>query len=399
MKKKKLLYLITQSELGGAQRYILDLARNLKKDYDISVAFGEQGENGELAIELKNSKIDYHTLSHLKRNISPIHDYLAIGQIKSLIKKIQPDIIHLNSTKISILASWAIDGLKPKPFTVYTAHGWVFNEPMNPLKKKLYTWLEKSTAKTKDRIICISKLDKKIAREVLEIPENKLAIVYHGLDLSDYRFYPKDEARSKLWNLLLEGTKLPDARTILIGSIGNLYATKDFGTLIKAVNHLLIDHDVEVKAVIIGEGPERSYLEEKIGDFNTTAFRAGEENTDNRIILAGRIGNAANYLKAFDYYVCSSVKEGFPYTLLETMAAEVPIISTMVGGIPDLIADSQNGLLAQPRDGRQLAKKIAELINDPFYKQRIVEAAKHDSDHLFNFYRMTSETRAIYENT
>ncbi len=399
MKKKKVLYLITQSELGGAQRYILDLARNLKIDYEVSVAFGEQGEDGELAKELKLNKISYFSLSHLKRNISPFHDLLAIYQIRKLIKKIQPDIIHLNSTKISILGSWALKNFKPKPLIVYTAHGWVFNEPMNALKKKLYTWLEKSTANIKDKIICISKLDKTIAKEILEIPEQKLPIIYHGLDLSRYNFLEKNIARERLWSELEAGTKPIEKNTILIGSIGNLYATKDFGTLIKAINYLLIDHNIEAKAIIIGEGPEREKLEAKIGDFNAVAFRAGEENTDNKIILAGRISNAANYIKAFDYYVCSSVKEGFPYTLLETMAARVPIIATRVGGIPDLIADNHNGMLTQPGDARLIAKKIVELAKNQFLRERIIQTATYDMEHIFSFNKMVSETRRVYETT
>lgn len=399
MSKKKILYLITQSELGGAQCYILDLARNLKTEFDVAVAFGEQGESGELARELKSSKIPYYTLSHLKRNISPLHDLLAIYQIRRLIKKIKPDIVHLNSTKISVLGSWAIDGLTPKPFTVYTAHGWVFNEPMNVLKKKLYTWLEKTTADIKDKIICISKLDKEVARDILEISDQKLPIVYHGLDMSRYRFFDRQSAREKLWALLPTGTKTLEKNTILIGSIGNLYPTKDFGTLIKSINHLLIDHDVEAEAVIIGEGPDRNNLEAKIGDFNSTAFRAGEESTDNRIILAGRVSNAASYLKAFDFYVCSSVKEGFPYTLLEAMAAEVPIVSTRVGGIPDLIADSHNGMLCMSGDARMMAKKIIELVNNPRLKERIVETAKFDIEHIFSFSKMISETKRIYDNS
>lgn len=399
MNKKKVLYLITQSELGGAQRYILDLARNLKNDYEISVALGEQGDQGELAVELEKSKIRYFTLSHLKRNISPFHDLLAIYQIRRLVKKIQPDVVHLNSSKISILGSWALKNIKPRPLIVYTAHGWVFNEPMNCLKKKLYTWLERTTGRTKDKIICISKLDRNIAKEKLEIPEQKLTTIYHGLDLLRYNFFEKHEAREKLWSELPESIKPLDNNTILLGSIGNLYATKDFSTLIRAVNHLLIDHNLEVKVIIIGEGPERARLETEIGELNAVAFRAGEENTDNRIILAGRLANAANYIKAFDYYVCSSVKEGFPYTLLEAMAAQVPIITTGVGGIPDLIADNRNGLLTQPGDARQIAKKVLELAKNQYLKERLVHTANNDIEHIFSFGKMLSETKRIYDNT
>ncbi|MBU4455477.1 hypothetical protein KJ586_03130 [Patescibacteria group bacterium] len=73
--KKTILYLITQSELGGAQRYVFDLAINLKQEFNVAVAFGEQGERGELTDKLKQAEIAYYTIPHLKRAISPINDF------------------------------------------------------------------------------------------------------------------------------------------------------------------------------------------------------------------------------------------------------------------------------------------------------------------------------------
>ncbi|MFH0923895.1 MAG: glycosyltransferase, partial [Candidatus Falkowbacteria bacterium] len=92
--KKTILYLVTQSELGGVQRYIFDLAENLKTEFNVSVAFGEQGEKGELAKKLKIAEITYYTIPHLKRAISPINDLKALFEIIKLIKKIKPNIIH-----------------------------------------------------------------------------------------------------------------------------------------------------------------------------------------------------------------------------------------------------------------------------------------------------------------
>jgi len=107
MAQKTILYLITQSELGGAQRYCFDLAANLKSEFNVIVAFGEQGEKGAIAEKLKKTSIKYYAIPHLKRSISPLNDFLALIQIVKLIKKIKPDIIHLNSSKISILGSLA----------------------------------------------------------------------------------------------------------------------------------------------------------------------------------------------------------------------------------------------------------------------------------------------------
>lgn len=393
--KKKILYLITQSELGGAQRYILDLAGRFKKDFDITVAFGEQGDAGEAALELKKARIKSRSLRRLKRNIAPISDLLAMWEIRKLIKSLKPDVVHLNSSKISVLGSLAVRNLKQKPLTVYTAHGWIFSEPMNVFKKKLYLWLEKKTAAWKDRIICLSRSDRNIARDVLGVDPYKLKVIHNGFDSDNCYLYEKEEARIKLLSLLPIGSTISQD-TVLIGAIGNLYATKDYPTLIKAMNYLLVDYGINFTMIIIGDGPERAKLEVDIGKFNSTAFKAGDERTDNRIILAGRIPNAAKYLKAFDYYVCSSAKEGFPYSLLETMAAGVPIVATRVGGIPELVADQQNGMLASAGDARQIAKKLVELHKNKDHRERLVEQALHDVSHLFSFDRMTSETKKVY---
>ena len=379
---KKILYLITQSELGGAQRYIFDLARGLKNEYEISVAFGEPGDQGELAKMLDAAGIKYYTLPHLKRAISPTNDIKAIFEIRKLIKDIQPDILHLNSSKISILGSIAarISKLKTENFnlkTIYTVHGWVFNEPLSTWKKIFYFYAEKWTARWKDKIICIDKLDYGIARDLLEIPENKLTLIHHGLDLSRYNFLSRDEARKLIGAKL--GQILPSG-VILIGSIGNLYPTKGYKYFIQALGQL----KTPCRAVIIGEGFERTHLEKLIGD-------------NKQINLAGRIDNAAELLPALDIYVCSSVKEGFPYSILEAMAAGLPIVSTNVGGIPDMIIDEENGLLCEPKNSEKLAEKITALINNDELKQKIALRAGSDVAKQFTLDKMLEQTKTIYE--
>ena len=153
--KKKILYFITQSEYGGAQRYCFDLANNLKSDFEAAVALGEQGHSGKLTKLLAESKIKVFVVPHLKRNISPLNDVLALFKIIKLIKSFRPNIIHLNSSKISILGSIASLFIsRPALRVVYTVHGWVFNEPLPLLLKWFYIFAEKTTAIFKHKIIC-----------------------------------------------------------------------------------------------------------------------------------------------------------------------------------------------------------------------------------------------------
>jgi glycosyltransferase involved in cell wall biosynthesis len=399
--KKKILYIITQSELGGAQRYVLDLAKNLKNEYDIAVAFGEQGAQGEMAKYLEKAGITYFVIPQLKRNLSPFYDVLAYFKIKKLIFDLKPNIIHLSSSKVSILGSLATHCAKKSkkmgnPLLVYTAHGWVFNEPMGFLKKKLYFWAEKWTAKYKDEVICINKQDLEQGEKLLNIEPRKLSLIYHGIDIKQYQYYSREEAKKKLFSLI-ENAHVPDEKTILVGSIGNLYATKGYYYLIKAMHYLIIDYGFPITAIVIGEGPEREDLEARIIKFHPMDYNAMDGNVSQKIILAGRIPNAAEILPAFDFYVSTSLKEGFPYTILEAMGAGLPVVATRVGGIPDMITDQVNGLLIDPQNSKTLAAKIAELINDPAKKQRLAAQAQHDANHLFKFNKMMEQTKKVYE--
>jgi len=221
--KKKILYLVTQSDFGGAQRYIFDLATNISQKHDIIVAGGQPasakataGKQYELEIKLQEKGIKYIYLSHLKRAILPWHDIMAFWQIIKLIKAEKPDTIHLNSSKISILGSLASKWCKV-PQVVYTVHGWVFNEQLSWWKKIFYKKSEKWTAKFKTNIICLSSFDKQDAIEQKIIKSEKISVINNGI--RSINFLSREEARRKL--------KIsPDA--MIIGSIGNLYKNKGY---------------------------------------------------------------------------------------------------------------------------------------------------------------------------
>lgn len=368
---KKILYFITQSEFGGAQRYVFDLANNLKPDFKIAVAMGEQEKDEKLAKILTENNIEYFIIPSLKRNISLINDTLALIEIIKLIKNYQPDIIHLNSSKISILGS--ISSLFAKTKTIYTVHGWVFNEPLPIWLKYFYLYAEKITAKLKNKIICVSEYDEKMALKYKIAPAEKLVTIHNGLAPID--FFTKEQARKIL--------HLNDA-DLIIGSIGNLYKTKGFESLIKTAN--IIKNKISVKFLIIGDGSERKNLERLIKKYNL----------ENNFILAGEINEAAKLLKAFDIYICSSVKEGLPYSILEAMQAELPIITTNVGGIPEIIENNKNGLLIKPAEALDIANALQKLTNDKNLAIYLGKNAEQKVKQEFSLEKMVEATKKTY---
>lgn len=395
---KKVLFLVTESKFGGAQRYIVDLAINLKGQYEITVAFGKRKDNNQLSEFLEEAGIRYFIIPHFKRPLSPIFDLLAYFKIKKIIKETSPDIIHLITSKASVLGSLAAKSVyKDFPAKViYSVHGWVFNKPVGAIKKNFYYFAEKWTAKYKDRIICSNKIDYIEGKRSLKIDDKKLKLIYNGIDIKHYNYLAKSEAKKELFSHI-PNAKVPDDKTIIIGSVGNLYPTKGFLYLIKALHYLIIDYGYNITAVIIGEGPHRQELEERIIKFHPMDYNSMDGNVGNKILLPGRIKDAANLLPAFDFYVNTSLKEGFTYTILEAMGAGVPIIAAKTGGIPDMITDGVNGILIDTKNSKNLAKIISDLIKNPEGRQKLIDHALHDVNHLFNFNKMMDETKKIYE--
>ncbi|MBL8030569.1 MAG: glycosyltransferase family 4 protein [Candidatus Doudnabacteria bacterium] len=358
-----ILYIITQADGGGAQKYVLTLARHFKG----TIAAGNEAT--QLFTDAANLRLKTYNLQHLKRNISPANDLLAIFEIRSLIKKINPDIVHLNSSKAGFLGSLACIGLKTK--VVFTAHGFIFNEPMPGWKKTFYISLEKLASAFRDFTITVSNADKKSALDNNLTQENKVQTIHNGIP--KLTFLESLQARSHL--------NLPE-EYFIFGTIANFYTTKGIDVLIEAISLLNTNTLTKCKFVIIGNGPELKNLE--LGIKNLELEKA---------VIFIQKNQAWQYLQAFNAFVLPSRKEGFPYTLLEAMQAGLPIAATRVGGIPEALGDA--GILVEPGNAKALAKAIDSLSN----KQKQEELSKKARERSFKFSeeRMLKETEEIYK--
>lgn len=367
-RRKKLLYIITQGAWGGAQTYVFDLATNLTEQYDVTVAIGEPTGKNDLTERLtiwNNASV--HPLAiiqlrHLVRPIQPIHDVFSIFELRSLYKKLQPDIVHLNSSKASIVGSLAATSLSNPPTIIYTAHGWVFNEPIHRLKQLGYTLFEKITARMKDHTIVLSEEEYATAAKMLRMPKEKLSLIPLGYTPPQEQL-TRQEARQKILSLFpyLSG------KPTWIGCVANLYHTKGADLLIEALQKHVRSFPT-AQCLIIGDGPERAILQERIK----------RHQLESHVFLLGRIEKSARYLPAFDFLVIPSRKEGVPYVLLEAIAAEVPVIANRVGGIPSLLSDMHTGLLSDPNDTISLEKKILFALNHEAQMKQMADTAKKE---------------------
>lgn len=372
-KKSKILYLVTQAEWGGAQRYIFDLATNLSQEsYDIAVAAGAAGSQ-DLFTKVDAKNIKSYRLKNLVREINPIKDIKAYFEIKKLLKDLKPDILHLNSSKAGVVGAIAGKNAGVKKI-IYTVHGFVFNEPLPWWKKMFYLWAEKISARSKHKIICVSEFDKQVGLKN-KIGAKKLITIHNGI--KNLKFLDSLQARQEL--------NLPENKKI-IGTIANFYPTKGLTYLISAAK-IVKQQFPGVIFAIIGDGQLRQALEAQIE----------QQELKNDFILLGRRENAYQYLSIFDIYVVSSVKEGLPYSVLEAMAAGLPTVTTKVGGIPEIIDNNKNGILIEPKNPQSLADAIIKLIENKNLASQLASQAKLNVAEKFSLEKMLTETTRVYQ--
>ncbi len=374
---KKILFIVTQSEFGGTQRYIFEIVSNLaQQKYDILVAAGE-GDGG-LFQKIQNTSIKTIKLKWLKRVPLPWQAFFSIFEIFNLLKKEKPNNLFLCSTTAGLVGSLSSYLYKiltrHKIEVIYRIGGWSFLDPRPFFINKILLYLEKLTAPFKDKIIVNSEIDKEIAIKYKICPPKKIVKIYNGIAPEKLEFLSKEEARKKIFQF---------SNLTIIGCIANFYKTKGLPYFIEAAKIISINQHKSV-FLIIGEGKQRKKLESLIKKYKL----------ENTVFLLGRIPEAFKYLKAFDILVLPSLKEGFPWIILEAMAAEIPIIATNVGAIPEIIKDGKNGILIEPKDSKVIAEKIIWLLNNQEKAQKIAFKAKENLK-KFNLEKMIEQTEKL----
>ncbi len=379
--RKKILFVITKSNWGGAQRYVYDIATNMPHDhFELVVA---AGGDGVLIHKLKSAGIRTIAIRALDRDISIIKEILSFFSLLAIYRRERPSVIHANSSKaggIGTAAAWIYKILSgaPRPLVVFTAHGWGFNEPRPRAARIAIAAASALAGIFQDVVICINTADAKSASRLIR--KKKIVLIPNGI--SAFTTMARDDAQRELSRI--------SASTIvsgefLVGTIAELTKNKGHEYLLDALA-LVHAQGIHVRAIWIGEGELRGMLEKKI--------RArGLEKT---IFLAGFLNDARKYLSAFDVFVLPSLKEGTPYTILEAIYAGIPVIATRTGGIPDLIRNNETGILVSPADTRELAAAIERASKDSSLCETLARNAKTVVQMDYTLERMLSATEKIY---
>ncbi|ROI00520.1 glycosyltransferase [Chryseobacterium daecheongense] len=323
----KILHVITRSDLGGAQSVVINLANSMCMEHEITVVAGEDGPMWQ-ALDSKVRKIK---IKEIVRSVSIIKDLKALYKLKKLYTSIQPDVIHLHSSKIGVLGRLAF----PKEKTVYSVHG--FDSIRLAYRKFLP--LERLLKNKCKAIVLASNYDKQnIIKEGIK---DNLHIIYNGVPT------PKRET-----DLFLEGIDQYDK---IVMCIARISPQKRFESYIQIAKLL----------------PQYAFV--WIG--------ADKEYTDlphNVFCLKG-IPNAKKYIQLADIFVLPTNYEGIPIVILDALSYGKPVVSSDVGGISEIVLNDQNGYVVDNED-----VVFAEKINYILGKDEIYREFSRKSSEIFH---------------
>jgi len=366
---KTVLYVITKGNWGGAQRYVFDLATGAKEArFDVHVAYGTEGE---LIERLKDADISTHHITSMNNRIGFVNEIRSFKELLTLVRKLKPDVLHGNSSKAGFFAALAGSFLCV-PNTVFTAHGWAFNEKRPRWQRDIFWLFHYTTILFSTHTICVSDA---VRNDIRSMPfvQKKLVTIHNGI--SPTPLLSKEDARNQLTP--------QSTATRWVGTIAELHPTKQLDVLIEAFAKLPA---TDTQLIIIGEGTERARLESSILKLDIV----------DRVHLCGHVSQANTYLRAFDVFVLPSRSEALGYVLLEAGIAGTAVVASRVGGIPEIITDSVTGTLVPSGDVSALATSIQNYIDHPEIRSKHAEALKKTVLTDFSITSMLEKTFNVY---
>jgi len=374
--EQSILFLITKAGGGGAQEYVYELARAATKEgYPVAVAYGTPGR---LTTRLSEEGVRTIHVPLLARDIRFFDEFRVLSSLVTLLRNERPHTVHLNSSKAAGLGALAarIAGIRN---ILYTAHGWPHKEPRSILSKTAIWMLSWVTVLLSTKVIVVSHDD--FRRAPVFFSRTKLHLIRNGI--GDFKRLSRTDARNAVTSHV--GHAITESRWLL--ALGELHRNKGVDILIHAFVSVARTY-TDTHLLIMGGGEKELSLRKEVERLGLTT----------RITFTNFIPNGRSYLTAADLFIFPSRKEGLPFALLEAGIAELPVIASCVGGIPEVITDGETGMLVPSENPEALATAMRTLLNEPERAKRYGTALKTRVEHEFSKERMVRETFALYQD-
>lgn len=370
MMNNKIRILHVAQAAGGVDRYIRMLLKYLDKEKFENILVCSQDFHEEDYRDL----VDSFEQVEMTRAIGS-SDLKAIKEVRALIKKYNPDIVYAHSSKAGAITRVADIGLKNH--CIYNPHGWAFNMRCSAKKKAMYTAIEKIAAPFCDKIICISDAEKQSALDKKICKEDKLQVIFNGVDIEAYENEVHGAVKRKDLNIPEDA--------FVVGMVGRISPQKAPDVFVKMAKHVK-DEVPNAHFIIVGNGNQ----EDEIRKY------AEDNDFSNSLHITGWVDNPMSYVELFDVACLLSRWEGFGLALPEYMMAGKPIVASRVDAIPNIIRNGENGLLVEVDDDIGTSKAVLRILREDGLRKKIVAQGLEDVHNRFNARRVSEEHSKLF---
>jgi glycosyltransferase involved in cell wall biosynthesis len=344
--------------VGGAELLAAHLARRLGSAYRfLFVCLDELGTLGE---ELLREGLEVRTLGR-----RPGLDWRCSFRLARLLWRERVELIHAHQYTPFFYAMTA-RMLYRRPAVLFTEHG--RHHPDYPRRKRMLAnrWF----LQNRDRVVGVGQAVRQALVQNEGIPDQRVAVIYNGINLASFSVNGHDRraVRHEM------GVGLED---LVILQVARLDYLKDHATAIRTLERVL-ERRKDARLVLVGEGPQKELIERLIQECGLTAH----------VRMLGLRSDVARLLSAADLFLLTSISEGIPLTVIEAMAAGLPVISTRVGGITEIVEDEHTGLLGPAGDEVSLASRILRLAADPVLRRVMGERGRERAQRKFSESKM-----------
>lgn len=383
-KKIKVLRIINRFNIGGPTYNATFLTRFISDDFETLLVGGlpDEGETDSLHV-LKEYGVVPLLIDEMKRQPSFQNDRKAYLRIKEIIKEYQPDIVHTHASKAGALGRKAALNCKV-PIIVHTFHGHVFHSYFGKLKTTVFKLIERRLAKKSTGIIAISDLQKKeLSKDHKICKDYKITVIPLGFDLK--KFNDNLEVNRELTRNNFSIAK----EEVAIAIVGRLAPIKNHQFFLDVIQEISTKISKKVAVFIVGDGSEREAIENRILQMNLGA--------NIRVEMTSWIKEIGVFNAGMDIMCLTSNNEGTPVSLIEAQAACIPVITTDVGGVKDIILDGETGFVVPKNSIKKYTEKLLVLIEDENKRKKMSQNGWSFVEHKFHYTTLVKNMETYYK--
>lgn len=356
--KKKVLHIV-EAFGGGIFTFLVDLVNNTSDKYDITIAYSCRNQTPSNFKEYFNNNVKFIEVENFTRSIKIKNDIKAFKEVRKIVKEINPDIVHLHSSKAGVIGRLAVSGRKTKMF--YNPHGFSFlKQDDSKLKRTIYWTIEKMMAVLNKKCTIVGCSNGEY-EEAKKLNKNSVCI-NNGIDI--------EKLNSKTEELEQNEIDLNNLKICTIGRIGFQKNPSLFNQIAEKFPN--------IQFTWIGEGELKEQLTSK--NITVTGWLKREE--------------VLQKVAEHDIFILTSLWEGLPIALLEAMYLKKVCIVTNVIGNRDVIKNDVNGFVCNTLEEFE---KVINKIQNENVSEKLIENAKNDVVKNYNIKIMSEKYLELYK--